>query len=82
MATGAQQLKTARLSPELSPRQKQIVYLISEAKANKEIAYELGLTDRTIREYLHTIFCKLNVHTRSELQLLVYKNNILEGNCK
>jgi DNA-binding NarL/FixJ family response regulator len=55
--------------PALSFREQQIVALITEAKANKEIAYRLRLTEGTVKEYLHRIFRKLNVTSRTELAL-------------
>jgi DNA-binding NarL/FixJ family response regulator len=43
--------------------------LLREAKANKEIAAELRLTEGTVKEYLHHIFRKLGVRNRTELAL-------------
>ena len=59
---------------ELSFREKQVVNLIKQAKANKEIAYELRLTEGTIKEYLFTIFKKLGVKNRTELALWATEN--------
>jgi DNA-binding NarL/FixJ family response regulator len=56
-------------SRELSLRERQIVMLLREAKANKEIAAELRLTEGTVKEYLHHIFRKLGVSNRTELAL-------------
>ena len=53
----------------LSFREQQIVDLIGQAKTNKEIAYELCLTEGTVKEYLHHIFRKLKVTNRTELAL-------------
>lgn len=53
----------------LSFREQQIVALIAEAKANKEIAYLLCLSEGTVKEYLYHIFRKLNVTSRTELAL-------------
>lgn len=57
-------------SRELSFRERQIVSLVRKAKANKEIAAELCLSEGTIKEYLHHIFRKLRVRNRTELALL------------
>jgi DNA-binding NarL/FixJ family response regulator len=43
------------------------VELILRAMLNKEIAFELCLSEGTIKEYLHTIFRKLGVKNRTEL---------------
>jgi|SRR5581483_5289232 len=56
----------------LSFREQQIVELVQQAKANKEIAYELRLTEGTVKEYLHHIFRKLNVSSRTELAIRRY----------
>jgi DNA-binding NarL/FixJ family response regulator len=44
-----------------------VVHLVSQAKLNKEIAYELHLTEGTIKEYLNRIFRKLGISNRTEL---------------
>jgi DNA-binding NarL/FixJ family response regulator len=55
------------LNPNLSFRERQVVNLVSQAKLNKEIAYELHLTEGTIKEYLNRIFRKLGMSNRTEL---------------
>jgi|HubBroStandDraft_4_1064222.scaffolds.fasta_scaffold444255_2 DNA-binding NarL/FixJ family response regulator len=55
--------------PQLSFREKQIVALIRQAKANKEIACELCLSEGTVKEYLNRIFKKLQVRNRTELAM-------------
>lgn len=55
------------LNPNLSFRERQVVHLVCKAKQNKEIAYELHLTEGTIKEYLNRIFRKLGVSNRTEL---------------
>src|SRR6266699_3049412 len=59
----------AKIVPELSVRERQVADLIQQAKSNKEIAYELGLTIGTVKEYLFHIFRKLGVSNRTELAL-------------
>lgn len=53
----------------LTMRERQIVHLVREAKANKEIAYELRLAEGTIKEYLNRIFRKLGMKNRTELAI-------------
>jgi DNA-binding NarL/FixJ family response regulator len=55
------------LNPNLSFRERQVVNLVCKAKQNKEIAFELHLTEGTIKEYLNRIFRKLGVSNRTEL---------------
>jgi DNA-binding NarL/FixJ family response regulator len=54
---------------ELTFREKQIIQLVYQAKLNKEIAYELHLSEGTIKEYLHRIFRKVGVKNRTDLAL-------------
>lgn len=56
---------------ELTFREKQIIQLVYQAKLNKEIAYELHLSEGTIKEYLHRIFRKVGVKNRTDLALWV-----------
>lgn len=62
----------------LSFREQQIVALIAEAKANKEIAYDLCLSEGTVKEYLYHIFRKLNVTSRTELALRFLRDSFTD----
>src|SRR5690242_6310680 len=58
-----------KVNRQLSFREKQIVDLVRQAKANKEIAFELHLSEGTVKEYLNRIFRKLEVRSRTELAI-------------
>src|SRR3989338_2581899 len=49
----------------LSPRQKDILSLLQEGKANKEIARELGIGLGTVKQHVVALFKKLNVTNRA-----------------
>lgn len=55
----------------LTGREHQILLLVSKALSNKEIAYRLELTEKTIKHYLSSILRKLHVRNRVEAALLV-----------
>lgn len=57
-------------STKLTARQMEILSLIVKGKSNKQIAYDLGITEGTTRIHVTTIFKALNVRSRSEA---VYK---------
>ena len=65
------------LNPKLSFRERQVVDLVSQAKLNKEIAFELHLTEGTIKEYLNRIFRKLGLTNRTELAVWALKQAAL-----
>jgi DNA-binding NarL/FixJ family response regulator len=54
-------------SKRLTLRENQLVDLITQGKANKEIAFQLHLSEGTIKTYLCTIFQKVGVTNRTEL---------------
>ncbi len=49
----------------LSPRQIDVLKLISQGKSNKQIAYELGLTEGTVKLHVTAILKLLNVYNRT-----------------
>jgi DNA-binding NarL/FixJ family response regulator len=50
----------------LSPKERLIMPLLAEGKTNKEIAVQLRLSDKTVKNYLANIFEKLHVNRRTE----------------
>jgi DNA-binding NarL/FixJ family response regulator len=50
----------------LSPRELQISGLIERGLTNKEIGRQLGIEAATVKNHIHNIFGKLNVHRRGE----------------
>jgi DNA-binding NarL/FixJ family response regulator len=51
---------------QLSPQERLIMPLLSQGRTNKEIATQLGLSDKTIKNYLANIYDKLGVSRRTE----------------
>jgi DNA-binding NarL/FixJ family response regulator len=58
----------------LTFRERQIAELVCQAKLNKEIAFELRLTEGTIKEYLNRVFRKLQIKNRTELAMWTVRN--------
>jgi len=50
----------------LSPQERLILPLLAKGQTNKQIAAELRLSDKTIKNYLANIFDKLGVNRRTE----------------
>ena len=51
---------------QLTPRELATLRLMADGKANKEIANELGISDRTVKTHLGHLFEKLGVASRTE----------------
>ena len=52
---------------ELSPREREILALVVQGLANKEIAERMGLSESTIKNSLQMLFSKTGVRSRSQL---------------
>jgi two-component system NarL family response regulator len=51
---------------QLTPRELASLRLMADGKSNKEIANELGISDRTVKTHLGHLFEKLGVTSRTE----------------
>lgn len=54
---------------QLAPRERQLIGFVRKGLRNREIAEQLGVTEGTVKVYLHAIFEKLGVATRTELAI-------------
>jgi DNA-binding NarL/FixJ family response regulator len=64
-------------SHPLSPRELEVLTLASEGLTNKEIAYRLGLSPRTIQFHMNAIFNKLGATSRTHAVSLALKQGWL-----
>jgi DNA-binding NarL/FixJ family response regulator len=62
----------------LSPREREVVQLISEGYATKEVAVALTLSVKTAETHRNNIMRKLGIHSVSELVLYAVRNNIIQ----
>ena len=56
-------------TPALTRRERELIELVRQGLRNRDIATELGVTEGTVKVYLHAIFDKLQVENRTELAL-------------
>jgi FixJ family two-component response regulator len=54
----------------LTPRERQVFDLMVRGKINKQIAFALGPTERTIKAHRHMVMQKMNVRSVAELVLI------------
>ena len=59
----------AASAPPLTRRERELIELVRQGLKNRDIATELGVTEGTVKVYLHAIFDKLQVENRTELAL-------------
>jgi len=53
----------------LAPRERELIKFVRQGLRNREIASELGVTEGTVKVYLHSIFDKTGVANRTELAM-------------
>jgi two-component system nitrate/nitrite response regulator NarP len=59
----------AASAPPLTRRERELVELVRQGLRNRDIAAELGVTEGTVKVYLHAIFDKFHVENRTELAM-------------
>jgi DNA-binding CsgD family transcriptional regulator len=59
---------------QFSERERSVIDLLLQGKSNKQIAYSLRVSNRTIEFHLSNIYSKLGVSSRSEAILIIIKN--------
>ena len=65
---------------DLSARELQVLALMADGAANKQIAGRLEITERTVKAHATSIFMKLEVSSRAEAVAVALRNDILPGN--
>lgn len=63
---------------ELSPQERRVLAQVVEGKTNKQIALALGISDKTVKNYLSNAFQKLQVTRRSHAAV-VYSRLVNKG---
>lgn len=60
----------------LTPQQFRVASMVSQGLLNKQIAYELNVTEATIKAHMTDIFKKLGVHSRTQVALTLSQLSI------
>jgi two-component system response regulator DevR len=59
----------------LSPQERRVLALVADGLTNKEVGERLGLSDNTVKNYLVTVFEKLQVKRRSQAAAMFVQAN-------
>jgi len=63
----------------LTPQERKILMLVAEGKTNKEIAADVFLSDKTVKNYVSSILSKLNLERRAQAAAFVAKQRSDRG---
>lgn len=61
---------------QLSAQEQKVLALVSEGMTNREVARALGLSDKTVKNYLSHVFEKLNLSRRAEAAAFFARHHI------
>ena len=63
---------------DLTDREREILKLVAVAKSNKEIAEELFISEKTVKNHISNILFKLQANDRTEAALYAAKHGLVE----
>ncbi len=64
--------------PEITPREREILALIAQGKANKEIGATLGIAEDTVKRHVSSILDKLQVNDRAQATAEAMRRGLVE----
>ena len=70
----------SKSSIKLTVRELEVVQLIAEGLSNKEIAQRLFIAPQTVKNHVHNILDKLQLHTRLEAVQYAHEKKLLKNN--
>jgi len=62
---------------ELTPREIEVLSLVVDGQTNREIAFNLEISEKTVEKHLHNVFNKLAVSSRVEAAVLAVEEGLL-----
>jgi DNA-binding NarL/FixJ family response regulator len=69
---------TSNYDDALTKREIEVLKLLAEGLFNKEIAYMLDISEKTVKNHVSNIFKKINVSDRTQAAVYAIKNNLVE----
>ncbi len=74
----AREVRTAGAAPALSPRELQVVSLLADGLANKQIGSELGISETTVKGYLRDLYEKLGAADRAQAVAIALRHRLID----
>jgi NarL family two-component system response regulator LiaR len=63
----------------LTPREREVLALIARGRANKAIAFELGVAEKTVKTHVSNILAKLGVSDRTQAALYAVREGLVDA---
>jgi DNA-binding NarL/FixJ family response regulator len=64
---------------KLTRREREVLELIVGGRSNKRIAFELGISEKTVKTHVGHLFAKLDVTDRTQAALLAVRDGLVGG---
>lgn len=74
--TAAEDAQLAARLATLTPQQLRVLGMLSDGKPNKQIAYDLDISEATVKSHVSAILQKLDVHSRTQAVILAGRLNV------
>ena len=68
----------AEIVPRLTERELEVVRALARGKSNKEIAYSLGISEKTVRNHTSNIYKKLHIFDRTQAVLYAIREGLVD----
>lgn len=68
---------TTKSARQLTAREIQVLVLVASGRTNRAIAYELGLSEKTVARHIANIFTKLDLSTRAAATAYAYQQRLV-----
>ncbi len=62
---------------DLTHRERDVLTLVGRGMANKQIAWRLGISEKTVKAHLGSVFDRLGVHDRTQAALWAQKHGLV-----
>ena len=63
---------------DLTVRERDVLALIAQGRSNKRIAFELGISEKTVKTHVGHVLAKLGVTDRTQAAVLAVRNGLTE----
>jgi DNA-binding NarL/FixJ family response regulator len=73
----AQVQAPSRTAPSLSQREREVLRLVADGQPTKQVARTLGITERTVKFHVNSIFHKLGAESRAQAVALAAQRGLL-----
>ena len=73
-----EEAETEPSAPKLTARELEVMNALARGKANKQIARDLSISEKTVRNHISNIYNKLHIYDRTQAVLYAIREGLIE----